>query len=282
MNPNSFQTDLATLPFSDLLKKYGIINDKNFLSGIYLSEIYDPTTQQIHSNQISQSGQPSPAQLFSDQPQLLKSDLNHKTNQPYYYKDLIIKIEIRLNTTVIFANQPYNKLAIIGPSKWFAENNGQFIWWKAFTNFKNQIAKGGINQWFKNQIQSQLQTGANPFTMYQFQNRNGQIENVLMLNNYQNIAKTEPVPTYQPKTVAELQQSQAAALNQTNLTEQNQAQNPTNSQFSNQNQQILQSNQFQFNPNHNQIQYATNQSLAGSPQGFDQYQVQIPNDPNKL
>lgn len=118
--------------------------------------------------------------------------------------------------------------------------------------------------------------------MYQFQNRNGQIENVLMLNNYQNIAKTEPVPTYQPKTVAELQQSQAAALNQTNLTEQNQAQNPTNSQFSNQNQQILQSNQFQFNPNHNQIQYATNQSLAGSPQGFDQYQVQIPNDPNKL
>ena len=271
---NNFQTDLTILPLNELIKNYCTTtksnkNNQEYLSGVVLIEIYDRNEQKIYPQ--ARNPEPTPAQVYGDQPQLLKQDISQKTNRVYYYKEFIIKIELNLKQPVAFNNEIYTKLAIIGPSKWFAEPSGQFIWWKIPNNFVSQLQKGFANQWFAN-LQSQLANQQNPFNAYQYE-RGGKIERVLLLNNYNNIAHTQAIPTYQPKSVDQLlEHPQPQQLQQ---DQQIPSPNPTISQ--NPFNQPPFANPSQVPP---QTNYQTNPSLAGNPQAFDQYQVQFnPNDP---
>lgn len=254
---NDFTTSLKTLKLSELIQTYGRKNKNNpqYLSGVYVVEIFDHASGQVYQHHYNQ---PSEAQLYID-------DVNPVlTSDGGGYKEATVKIEIPLNEPVVFQNIAYNKIAICTHLKWYADPNGEFQWWKINIAALNPLVRGEADQWFKNNYQSSLNQGHNPFTNYQkiLANNNSK-ENVLLINNYLHLPEFNKT-TYQHRSLKSFKES--AALNNMN---QNQSVNNSlqNQQIANQMQTNIQ-NYHQI-PNQNQSYYT---SLAGAPEAFDQHQ----------
>lgn len=262
MQPISdFATNLKTLKLSELIQTYGRKNKDNpqYLSGVNVVEIFDRASGQVYQHQ---SKQPSEAQLYID-------NLNPVlTSDGGGYKEATVKIEIPLNEVVVFQNIGYNKIAICTHLKWYADQNGEFQWWRLNFAALNPLVRGEADQWFKNNYQSSLNQSHNPFTNYQkVLTNNNSKENVLLINNYLHLPELKK-STYQYRSLKSFKEG--GALN--NINQNQDINNPVqNQQIPNQIQTNFQNsiNQQSSNPNQNQPYHT---SLAGAPEAFDQYQ----------